>query len=112
MASTTAGTSLARTKSLRAPGLGPKVLVDRTSQQSGPSNVALFLTNLRLLDFDLRDDWPDITALTFSTKDAQQNQKRRIQCVEWALYQLFAIWDPQETREVFIIQSRFCSNTG
>lgn len=65
---------------------------------SGPSYVALFITNLRLLDLDLRDDWPDISAVTFSTKDAQQNQKKRIQCVEWALFHLFAIWDPEETR--------------
>lgn len=62
------------------------------------ANVALFLTNLRLLNLDLRDSWPNITALTFST--SQQNQKKRIQCVEWALYQLFALWDPEETRNV------------
>ncbi|KAK4169907.1 HAUS augmin-like complex subunit 6 N-terminus-domain-containing protein [Cladorrhinum sp. PSN259] len=62
------------------------------------SNLSLFLTNLRLLDFDLRPDWPDINALTFSTKDAAQGQKKRIQCVEWALYHLFALWDHEETR--------------
>ncbi|CAD6453296.1 1611c083-5ba5-41ea-876e-c5b817c7e3d4 [Sclerotinia trifoliorum] len=65
---------------------------------SGPSYVTLFITNLRLLDLDLQDGWPDINLLTFSTKDAQQNQKKRIQCVEWALFHLFAIWDPEETR--------------
>ncbi|KAN0104129.1 HAUS augmin-like complex subunit 6 N-terminus domain containing protein [Hyaloscypha variabilis] len=65
---------------------------------TGPSNLTLFLTNLRLLDLDLRRDWPGISALTFSTKDSQQNQKKRIQCVEWALFQLFALWDPEEAR--------------
>ncbi|KAK3337970.1 HAUS augmin-like complex subunit 6 N-terminus-domain-containing protein [Neurospora tetraspora] len=61
-------------------------------------NISLFLTNLRLLDLDLLPDWPDINAATFSVKDAAQGQKKRIQCVEWALYQLFNLWDPEETR--------------
>ncbi|KAH6666261.1 HAUS augmin-like complex subunit 6 N-terminus-domain-containing protein [Halenospora varia] len=92
--------NIARTRSLRIPPVGTLKLPSNTSTQpaSGPSNVALFLTNLRLLDLDLRQDWPDITAKTFTTKDAQQNQKKRIQCVEWALYQLFALWDPEETQ--------------
>ena len=66
------------------------------------SNVGLFLTNLRLLDLDLLEDWPDITLQTFaSTKDsAGQGQKRRIQCVEWALYRLFCLWDPEESQNV------------
>ncbi|SLM40787.1 HAUS augmin-like complex subunit 6, N-terminal [Lasallia pustulata] len=63
-----------------------------------PSNAAVFATNLRLLDLDNRNDWPSITAQTLSTKDAQQNQKTRIRCVEWALYRLFEIWDPEETK--------------
>jgi hypothetical protein len=62
------------------------------------SNISLFLTNLRLLDLDLHPDWPDINALTFSAKDAAQGQKKRIQSVEWALYYLFALWDPEEAR--------------
>lgn len=62
------------------------------------SNVALFLTNLRLLDLDLVPDWPDINLLTFTNKDLAQGQKKRIQCVEWALYQLFCLWDPEEAR--------------
>lgn len=64
------------------------------------SNVSLFLTNLRLLDLDLRPDWPDINPLTFTAKDVAQGQKKRIQCVEWALYQLFCLWDPEEARNV------------
>lgn len=38
--------------------------------------------------------------MTFTTKDSQQNIKKRIQCVEWALFRLFEIWDPEEAREV------------
>ncbi|KAI9054426.1 hypothetical protein LZ554_001588 [Drepanopeziza brunnea f. sp. 'monogermtubi'] len=106
MSSATSNLSLARSRSLRIP---PPNLVKPTTTTTttatvtaqplaGPSNITLFLTNLRLLDLDLRPDWPDISAVTFSTKDAQQNQKKRIQCVEWALYQLFALWDPEETQ--------------
>ncbi|KAI9785314.1 MAG: hypothetical protein M1839_000331 [Geoglossum umbratile] len=64
----------------------------------GPSNISLFLTGLRLLDLDKHPDWPSITRHTFSTKDAQQSQKNRIRCVEWALYRLFEIWDSEGTR--------------
>ncbi|KAK4238554.1 HAUS augmin-like complex subunit 6 N-terminus-domain-containing protein [Achaetomium macrosporum] len=69
-----------------------------TTSPTAPSNISLFLTNLRLLDLDLHPDWPDINALTFSTKDAAQGQKKRIQSVEWALYHLFVLWDPEEAR--------------
>ncbi|KAL2153516.1 hypothetical protein VTH82DRAFT_4671 [Thermothelomyces myriococcoides] len=62
------------------------------------SHVSLFLTNLRLLNLDQRPDWPDINAFTFSTKDLAQGQKKRIQSVEWVLYHLFRLWDPEETR--------------
>ncbi|POS87623.1 hypothetical protein EPUL_000846, partial [Erysiphe pulchra] len=60
-----------------------------------PSNVTLFITNLRLLNLDLREDWPDIQSHTFSSKNGQQNQRHRIRCVEWALYQLFTLLDPE-----------------
>ncbi|KAI1327109.1 hypothetical protein F5Y16DRAFT_203433 [Xylariaceae sp. FL0255] len=89
--------SLGRTRSLRAP---PSAKVTTTLTANIPtctSNVVLFLTNLRLLDLDLEPDWPDITATTFSSKDAAGGQKKRIQCVEWALYQLFSMWDAAET---------------
>ncbi|KAK4125619.1 hypothetical protein N657DRAFT_662116 [Parathielavia appendiculata] len=69
-----------------------------TSSPTAPSNVSLFLTNLRLLDLDLHTDWPDISALTFSTRDAAQGQKKRIQAVEWTLYHLFRLWDPEDAR--------------
>ncbi|KAL8758087.1 MAG: hypothetical protein Q9184_004031 [Pyrenodesmia sp. 2 TL-2023] len=57
-----------------------------------------FLTNLRLLDLDLLEDWPNITTEFFAIKDARANQKQRIQCVEWALYHLFLLWSPKETK--------------
>jgi hypothetical protein len=102
MASNIGNSSLTRSRSLRVPPPNsfklPAPGTSATSVPPGPSNVALFLTNLRLLDLDLKDDWPRITVGTFSTKD--QNQKKRIQAVEWALYQLFALWDPDETRSV------------
>jgi hypothetical protein len=71
-----------------------------------PSSIGLFITNLRLLDLDLRSDWPGITAATFSTKDAQQNQKNRVRCAEWALYQLFTLWDVEEAKNVCALPHR------
>ena len=97
----TTNTSLGRSRSLKIPASSNLKPTSSTSQvTSGPSYVSLFLTNLRLLDLDLREDWPDIAPLKFSTKDVLQNQKRRIQSVEWALFHLFALWDPDETRNV------------
>ncbi|KAH0407058.1 hypothetical protein KCU90_g23381, partial [Aureobasidium melanogenum] len=64
-----------------------------------PSNISLFVSNLRLLNLDQRQDWPDITVQTFDTKDALQNQKKRIACVEWSLYRLFELWDRETTRD-------------
>lgn len=106
----TSNSSLARPRSLRGGAASTlKPIITSTPQTpAGPTNITLFLTNLRFLDLDLRDDWPDITALTFSTKDSQQNQKKRIQCVEWALFQLFALWDPEETRNVPLESPKPC----
>jgi HAUS augmin-like complex subunit 6 N-terminus len=64
------------------------------------ANISLLVRNLRLLDLDLRSNWPGITVQTFSTKDANQNLRQRVKCVEWALYQLFALWDLEETNNV------------
>lgn len=61
-----------------------------------PSNLELFLANLRILDLDVLEDWPGITAQTFGSGAA--GQKRRIQAVEWSLYHLFSLWDPQEAQ--------------
>ncbi|KAL9025610.1 MAG: hypothetical protein Q9196_005592 [Gyalolechia fulgens] len=60
--------------------------------------VSTFLTNLRLLDFDYAEDWPPTTANLFIFKDARANQKQRIRCVEWALYRLFELWNPKDTK--------------
>ncbi|EFQ36208.1 hypothetical protein CGRA01v4_08107 [Colletotrichum graminicola] len=56
------------------------------------THLSLFLTNLRLLDLPSYPDWPGLDAQTFSV------QKKRIHCVEWTLYQLFVLWDPEEAR--------------
>ncbi|KAI4715838.1 hypothetical protein E4T48_07964 [Aureobasidium sp. EXF-10727] len=69
------------------------------SRSISPSNISLFVSNLRLLNFDQRQDWPDITVQTFDTKDALQNQKKRVSCVEWSLYRLFEIWDRDTARD-------------
>lgn len=63
-----------------------------------PSHVAVFIRNLKLLQLDQLDDWPDISTRALSS--SQQNQRLRIKCVEWALYRLFAIWDPEGTQNV------------
>lgn len=105
-----ANAAVARTRSLRvpakttltAPQLAPASSTS-THIPSSASNLALFLTNLRLLDFDHEPDWPGITIATFSAKDGAGGQKKRIQCVEWALYQLFALWAPDETQNVGIL---------
>lgn len=102
---------LSRTRSARVPATKSTKNLNSTTETaasskhhaavaSSTSNVSLFLTNLHLLDFDLLPDWPGLNILTFTNKDATQGQKKRIQCVEWALYQLFAIWDPEEARNV------------
>lgn len=102
---------LSRTRSARVPASKSTKNLTSTTETaasskhhatvaSSTSNVSLFLTNLHLLDLDLLPDWPGLNLLTFTNKDAAQGQKKRIQCVEWALYQLFAIWDPEEARNV------------
>ncbi|KAL8871112.1 MAG: hypothetical protein Q9174_002992 [Haloplaca sp. 1 TL-2023] len=60
--------------------------------------VSAFITNLRLLNIDLLEDWPEISPSIFAFKTARENQKQRIRCVEWALYRLFEKWNPKETR--------------
>lgn len=71
---------------------------------AGPASLALFLTNVKLLNLDQLPDWPGIAAETFAASGTTlQDQKRRVQCVEWALYQLFVIWDPDEAANVRIL---------
>jgi len=67
----------------------------------GPPALSIFLTNLNLLDLDQHDDWPGIKAQTFASGGSNaQGLKKRVHCVEWALFQLFALWDPDETKKV------------
>lgn len=100
---------LSRTRSARVPPGAPSssrglmsngLTSSQTHTTPTASNISLFLSNLRLLDLDHLPDWPDINALTFTNKDATQGQKKRIQSVEWALYQLFTLWDADEARNV------------
>ncbi|KAJ8128788.1 hypothetical protein O1611_g4844 [Lasiodiplodia mahajangana] len=106
MSSYQSNSSLARTRPLR---LSAKPTLTAAQTTASPiqkpaqiptctSNILLFITNLRLLDLDLEPDWPDIAPTTFSAKDAAGGQKKRIQCVEWALYQLFSIWDHNDAQ--------------
>lgn len=83
---------------LAAAQLGTAAAASNVQLPSTTTSRTLFLTNLRLLDLDQEEDWPDITPATFSSKDAVGGQKKRIQAVEWALYQLFNLWDPEETQ--------------
>ncbi|CAI4214936.1 unnamed protein product [Parascedosporium putredinis] len=64
----------------------------------GRLGALTFLANLRILDLDLLPDWPGITSHTFTATLASQGQKKRIQSVEWALYYLFCLWDPEEAQ--------------
>lgn len=79
------------------------------------SPLQVFLSNLRLLNLDLLPDWPDISIDTFTAVGSNvQSHKRRIHCVEWTLFQLFAIWDPEETAAVSIFNLivRFVALSG
>ncbi|KZZ95130.1 hypothetical protein AAP_01618 [Ascosphaera apis ARSEF 7405] len=64
-------------------------------QWPSPSNIDIFVRNLYLLDLHTLPDWPSISARSFSP--SQQNLRQRIKAVEWSLYHLLSIWDPQET---------------
>ncbi|KAI9799405.1 MAG: hypothetical protein M1833_004105 [Piccolia ochrophora] len=73
-------------------------LLSKPPPTSTKSSLTLFLTNLRLLDLDRYLDWPGIESHTFSSKDGVTNQRHRIRCAEWALFRLYEVWDPEETR--------------
>ncbi|KAJ5352898.1 hypothetical protein N7452_001872 [Penicillium brevicompactum] len=59
----------------------------------GPPHLDVFITNLKLLCLDQLEDWPGISPRTLSP--SSQNQRQRIRLVEWALYQLYNIWDAE-----------------
>ncbi|CRL21660.1 unnamed protein product [Penicillium camemberti] len=59
----------------------------------GPSHLDVFIRNLKLLHLDQREDWPGISLRALTP--TSQNQRHRTRLVEWALYHLYAIWDPE-----------------
>ncbi|KAJ5087690.1 hypothetical protein N7456_011306 [Penicillium angulare] len=71
----------------------PRPARPKPLEWDGPSYHAIFIRNLKLLHLDQREDWPDITLRSLSSSSA--NQRQRIRLVEWALYYLFNIWDPE-----------------
>ena len=64
-------------------------------QVPSSNTISLFLTNLRLLDLDLNQDWPNITTSSFFDLDA----RTRLRCTEYTLYQLFRLYEPATTAE-------------
>ncbi|KAJ5500925.1 hypothetical protein N7527_012046 [Penicillium freii] len=59
----------------------------------GPSHLDVFIRNLKLLHLDQREDWPGISLRALTP--TSQNQRQRTRLIEWALYHLYAIWDPE-----------------
>ncbi|KAL9619698.1 MAG: hypothetical protein Q9160_005718 [Pyrenula sp. 1 TL-2023] len=82
------------------PNSGVKRTQHQTSQYAWPgsSNPRTFLRSLRLLDLDLKEDWPDLAEEHFNLRNAQQTLQQRVKGVEWCLYRLFELWDPEETK--------------
>lgn len=66
-------------------------------QWQGRSHVATFVHSLHLLDFDKRQDWPNVTVQSFGPKS---NLQHRIRCIEWSLFRLFEIYDILSTKDV------------
>lgn len=71
----------------------PRPVRPKPLDWASPSHLVIFMRNLKLLQLDQREDWPDITLRTLSP--SSQNQRQRTRLVEWALYYLFTIWDPE-----------------
>lgn len=59
------------------------------------STVSLFVGNLRALNLDLLPDWPNITSISFGNQEA----RTRTKCTEYALFQLFRLYDPATTAD-------------
>ncbi|OQE34887.1 hypothetical protein PENCOP_c015G03233 [Penicillium coprophilum] len=58
-----------------------------------PSHLDVFIRNLNLLRLDQREDWPGISLRTLTP--TSQNQRQRTRLIEWSLYHLYTIWDPE-----------------
>ncbi|KAM3513429.1 hypothetical protein MY11210_002909 [Beauveria gryllotalpidicola] len=89
------GAATASRRPLSMHGRPPAPPTPSAAKASPSPSISTLLTNMRLLDLDLREDWPAITPATLA--GTTQNHKRRVQAVEWALYRLFEIWDPEDT---------------
>ncbi|KAL4874608.1 HAUS augmin-like complex subunit 6 N-terminus-domain-containing protein [Aspergillus karnatakaensis] len=61
------------------------------------SSHTVLIRNLQLLELDQLDDWPSINLRTLSS--SSQNQRQRVKAVEWILYRLVALWDPEAARD-------------
>jgi hypothetical protein len=70
----------------------------KPSNWPAQSSQTVLIRNLQLLELDQLDDWPGITLHTLSP--SSQNQRQRIKAVEWILYRLIALWDPETARDV------------
>ncbi|KAJ9495968.1 hypothetical protein H2202_008490 [Exophiala xenobiotica] len=68
------------------------------SQWHPRGHIHIFICTLHLLELDLLPDFPDISESTFHAAKAPTNLQQRVKGVEWALYRLFELHDPEETR--------------
>lgn len=95
-------TAHCKTQGFPLSGLAASMAASRLAAKvdwATPSPLAVFVRNLKLLHLDRREDWPGVTVRSLSP--SPQNQRQRIRLVEWALYYLFTIWDPEIAQNVF-----------
>ncbi|KAL4754575.1 hypothetical protein BDW72DRAFT_213440 [Aspergillus terricola var. indicus] len=57
----------------------------------------VLIRNLQLLELDQLEDWPGITLRTLLP--TSQNQRQRIKAIEWILFRLVTLWDPETARD-------------
>ena len=67
---------------------------------TGRTNLSTYVKILHLLEIDLLQDWPNLSVQTFSTRSPNQNLQYRVKAVEWSLFRLLELYDPQTTRDV------------
>ncbi|KIV84542.1 hypothetical protein PV11_00316 [Exophiala sideris] len=62
-------------------------------------NIARFVRTLHLLDLNRLPDFPNITESTLRVSaKAPSNQQQRVKSIEWSLYRLYELYDPDDTR--------------
>ncbi|KAI9374043.1 HAUS augmin-like complex subunit 6 N-terminus-domain-containing protein [Aspergillus egyptiacus] len=61
------------------------------------SSITILIRNLQLLELNKLEDWPGVTPRTLSS--SSQNQRQRVKVIEWILYRLVALWDPETARD-------------